>query len=142
MAYVPPLIGLPLAFVLGKLYLRSNNLGTPYFEESLMIYAASCIVQLATEPAFVLAQQKLQFGIRASSEGLATVLKCFATCGAAIYGSRTGQQLGVLPFAMGELTYGVVRLLSYTVQTWPVASQNNVSLLPQRLIASYVLFFY
>lgn len=138
MAYVSLLIGIPLALGLGNLYLRSNHPSAPYFEESLVIYAISCIVQLATEPAFVLAQQKLQFGIRASSEGLATVLKCFATCGVAIYGSRTGQKLGVLPFAIGELTYGVMRLLSYTMQTWRVASQNKISLLPQRLLASYV----
>ena len=138
MAYVSLLIGLPLSFILANLYLRSDIPDTPLFKESLIIYAISCIVQLCTEPAFVVAQQRLLFGIRASAEGLATVLKCFATCGAAIYGSRTGRDLGVLPFAIGELTFGVVRFLSYMLQMWSETAKDSTSLLPKRINASYV----
>lgn len=139
MAYVSIILGIPLAFVLANLYLRSDVPNTPYFKESLIIYAISSIVQLATEPAFVVAQQKLQFKIRASSEGLATILKCFTTCGVAVLGSRSGHNLGVLPFAIGELAYGAIRFISYTVQMWSVTAQDGISLLPRRLNASYVV---
>jgi oligosaccharide translocation protein RFT1 len=137
MSYVSIMLGVPLAFFLAKLYLQSDHAGTKYFEESLYIYATSCIAQLFTEPAFVVAQQKLRFGIRASSEGIATVLKCFATCGVAIYGARNGYELGVLPFAIGDFTYGIIRFISYTAQMWFVAAEDGTSLLPQRVAAKY-----
>lgn len=136
MAYVSILIGIPLSFILAKLYLRSDVPETPYFKVSLLIYAISCIVQLFTEPAFVAAQQKLLFGIRASAEGIATVLKCFVTCGVAVYGSKTGRNLGVLPFAIGESTYGVIRFISYTIRMWFVTVEDKSSLLPQRIAST------
>jgi hypothetical protein len=136
MSYISICLGIPLAFVLAKLYLRSDTPSTPYFRESLVIYAMSCILQLLTEPAFVVTQQKLKFGIRASSEGLATILKCFITCGIAIWGSRIGQELGIVPFALGDFTYAIIRLLSYVIQIWPVSTSEQFSLLPRRLKAS------
>jgi O-antigen/teichoic acid export membrane protein len=136
MSYISIMVGIPLAFILGELYLKSDIPATPKFNKSLTIYAVSCIVQLLAEPAFVVAQQKLQFGIRASSEGLATVLKCFVTSGVAIWGSRTGKELGVLTFALGDLTFGIVRLMSYAVQMWPISTKDQFSLLPRRMQTS------
>jgi oligosaccharide translocation protein RFT1 len=140
LAYVSVLLGVPLTLILANLYLQSNIPDTPYFKESLAIYAVSCVAQLATEPAFVVAQQKLQFAIRASSEGIATVLKCFATCGVAIWASRNGHDIGVLPFAIGELTFGIVRFFSYALQMWSIGNNGDFSLLPKRLKSSYVPF--
>ncbi|KIW05725.1 uncharacterized protein PV09_03582 [Verruconis gallopava] len=136
MSYISIILGLPLTFILARLYLQADVPDTPYFKQSLVIYAISCIAQLLTEPAFVVAQQKLRFGIRASSEGLATVLRCLVTCGAAMWASSSGNDIGILPFALGELAYGSIRLLAYTVQVWPISAQDNVSLLPRRLQAS------
>jgi hypothetical protein len=133
MAYLPLVLGVPLAAGLAGLYLRAEGEERPWFKQSLGIYALSAIIQLTTEPAFVVAQQKLQFGIRASSEGIATVLKCFATCAVAIHGARMGYELGVLPFAIGDLTYGIMRFISYTVQMWLLTSQDSISLLPHPL---------
>jgi oligosaccharide translocation protein RFT1 len=136
MSYISIILGIPLAFILARLYLRSDVPNTPYFSRSLSIYAISSVVQLLTEPAFVAAQQRLHFGIRASSEGLATVMKCFITCGTAVWGSKTGQELGVLAFALGDLTYALVRFMAYFIQMWPISTQDQFSLLPRRLQAS------
>lgn len=129
MAYIPIITGIPLAYVLAKIYLQSDLPETPYFVESLSLYALSCVVQLSTEPAFVAAQQQLLFSIRASSEGYGTVAKCFVACGFVVWAARNDRDLGVLPFAMGDVAYASVRLLSYVIQIWPA----GFSLRPHKL---------
>lgn len=137
LAYVSILLGIPLAYVLAKLYLRAELPPVPYFTESLGIYGFSCTIELLSEPAFVAAQQRLLYKVRASTEALATLTRCLATCGAAFWASRSGLDIGVLPFALGQLAYSSIILKAYILQMWSVTSQGDFSLLPKRLVPEY-----
>lgn len=139
LAYISIFSGIPLACVLAKLYLRADLPSVPYFTESLGIYGFSCIIELFSEPAFVAAQQKLLYKVRASTEASATLTRCLATCGAALWASRSGLDIGVLPFALGQLAYSSIILIAYVLQLWSVTSQENFSLLPKRLVSEYGL---
>ncbi|KAE9975477.1 Chitobiosyldiphosphodolichol beta-mannosyltransferase [Venturia inaequalis] len=146
LAYISIFSGIPLAYILAKLYLRAELPPVPYFTESLGIYGFSCIIELLSEPAFVAAQQKLLYKVRASTEALATLTRCLATCGAAFWASRSGLDIGVLPFALGQLAYSSIILKAYVLQLWSVSSRGNFSLLPKRLASDkndrYILGFF
>ncbi|KAH6665255.1 oligosaccharide translocation protein RFT1 [Verticillium dahliae] len=92
---------------------------------------------LLAEPIFVLMQTRLHFRTRASAESIATFLRCIVTFAAALSASRSGLQLGVLPFALGQLAYGLALLLVYLGAGVRLASTaetgNSFSLLPRTL---------
>jgi hypothetical protein len=132
-AHLAVAFGAPLAALLASLYSRVEESGVPYFAEALRLYAVACVIELLAEPAFVASQRSLNFSVRASAETLATVSRCFGTCGVALWANRTGGSLGALPFAIGQLAYAVVLLAVYAVQATPIASSAAYSLLPRRI---------
>jgi oligosaccharide translocation protein RFT1 len=140
LAYLSIAIGVPLSFVLAKLYLGVGVGKVPFFAEALGVYAVGAVVELCVEPAFVAAQQKLLFKVRATSEAVATLTRCFVTCGCAIWAAREGRDLGVLPFALGQLAYASILLKLYILQMWSISSRENFSLLPKKLTSGYDQF--
>lgn len=133
LAYISVFVGIPLSYILAKLYLRAELPPVPFFTEALSVYGFSCIIELLAEPAFVAAQQKLLYKVRASSETVATLTRCLVTCGAAMWAARTGKDTGVLPFALGQLAYASILFKLYVLQMWTVSSQDKFSLLPKKL---------
>jgi hypothetical protein len=138
LAYIPIAFGIPLSYILAKLYLRAEIPPVPFFTESLSIYGLSCIIELFAEPAFVAAQQKLLYKVRASTETVATLTRCIVTCGSAIWAARSGQDFGVLPFALGQLAYASILLKVYILQMWSITRHDKFSLLLQRTPSEYV----
>ncbi|KAH7075208.1 Rft protein-domain-containing protein [Paraphoma chrysanthemicola] len=133
LSYLAVFSGTPLAYLLALFWLRSDTPGVPYFVEALVIYCLATFIELLSEPAFSAVQQKLLYKIRASAESTATLLRCFGTCGSAIIASRAGLDIGVLPFAVGQLAYALSLLVVYAYKTWPVAKSDRFSLFPERL---------
>ncbi|KAK5653070.1 hypothetical protein OQA88_9356 [Cercophora sp. LCS_1] len=137
LGYLSILLGIPLSFILGYLYLTSLSTTTltttPFLIPSLYIYALASITELLSEPAFVLTQTRLQFSTRATAESTATFLRCTITLGTAILGSRLHRALGVLPFAVGQLSYGVGLLLVYTSHGHRLSKTEGFSLSPSRI---------
>ena len=126
-------LGLPLTVLFSWLYLRSADpavLETDYLIESLRIYAVATVLELLVEPAFAVAKQQMLDGTRAWAEFRASLLKCLVTCATAIWASRTGHDLGVLPFAMGQLSYAVILNVVYFWTIGPICVQNAASLFP------------
>ena len=126
-------LGLPLTVLFSSLYLRSADtavLETNYLIESLRIYAIATILELLVEPAFAVAKQQLLDGTRAWAEFRASLLKCLITCATAIWASRIGRDLGVLPFAMGQLSYAIILNVVYLWTIGPICAQNAASLFP------------
>ncbi|KAF5587030.1 oligosaccharidyl-lipid flippase [Fusarium pseudocircinatum] len=120
---------------LGWMYLAYANeitLATPYLVESLYIYGFAAMVELLSEPCFVLMQTRLQFGTRAAAESIATFLRCIVVFGSAVWASKHND-IGVLPFALGQITYGVSLLLVYLVSGYRLASSIGFSLLPKTI---------
>lgn len=148
LSYLSVGLGLLVAVLLGSMYLRSVPLATvletPYFVPSVYIYAAASVLELLSEPAFVVTQIRLQFAARARAEGLATFAKCVVTLASAVWAARHGVALGVLPFALGQVAFGLALLGSYTVQHFLHAGGEGFSLLPRRLEKddAYVLSYF
>jgi len=131
--YLPVILGTPLAYGLAVLYQRTELPDVPYFVESLVIYGVSATIELLSEPAFIVSQQLLLYKLRASTETIATIGRCLATCGTAIWGARMGGSVGVLPFAIGQFVYSALLLLSYTGQISLLKSNETFSILPKNI---------
>ncbi|EWG49896.1 oligosaccharidyl-lipid flippase family protein [Fusarium verticillioides 7600] len=120
---------------LGWMYLAYANeitLATPYLVESLYLYGFAAMVELLSEPCFVLMQTRLQFGTRAAAESIATFLRCIVVFGSAVWASKHND-IGVLPFALGQISYGVSLLLVYLISGYRLASSIGFSLLPKTI---------
>ncbi|KAI1770594.1 Rft-1-domain-containing protein [Hypoxylon cercidicola] len=138
-AYLALVLGLGAAVGLGWAYLRyvdAAAASTPYLDVSLRIYALAAVVELLSEPAFVILQYRLRFGPRAAAESLATFLRCSATLGTASWAWREDADLGVLPFALGQLAYGLGLLAVYAWYGTRLAYSEGFSLFPQSSVPS------
>lgn len=127
-------LGLVSSLGLGWVYLRYVDVATastPYLDTALRIYGTAALVELLSEPAFVVLQHRLRFGPRAAAESIATFLRCFVTFGAANWGWKQRLDLGVLPFALGQLAYGVGLLVVYMWYGSGLASSEGFSLFPR-----------
>lgn len=137
LGYVAIILGVAVAAMLGWMYLGSipaaTLLTTPYLVPSVYIYALASVLELLSEPAFVVMQVRLQFGARAAAEGVATFGKCGVTLAAAVWASWSGLELGVLPFALGQVAYGSGLLVTYAWYGTGLARKEGFSLLPRRL---------
>lgn len=133
LSYLAVITGLPLTYFLAHLWLRSDTPNAPYFVQALGVYCVATIIELLTEPAFSAVQQKLLYKIRASAESTATLLRCVGTCGSAILASRIGVDIGVLPFAIGQLAYALGLLVVYLYNMWPISRNEQFTLLPKQL---------
>ena len=122
-----------IAFMLGSLYIgNAADIQTivPYFSETVWLFAGGSVLELLSEPGFVYAQQQLLFGVRASAETLATIARCFVTCGIAIWATRTNVDLGVLPFAFGQLAFAAMLNLVYYIRLSRTKSRSSFFLRP------------
>lgn len=132
--HLASVLGLGAAVGLGAAYLHyvdAATASTAYLDTALHIYGVAAIVELLSEPAFMVLQHRLRFGPRAAAESLATFVRCLVTFGAANWAWRTGRELGVLPFALGQLGYGVGLLSVYLWYGWTLASAEAFSLFPR-----------
>ncbi|KFG78235.1 oligosaccharide translocation protein RFT1 [Metarhizium anisopliae] len=138
LGYLAIVLGLFVSTGLGWMYLAYANesiLQTPYLVHSLYLYGLAAMVELLSEPCFVLMQRRLQFGTRATAESAATFLRCLAVFASTVLASRKRLDIGVLPFALGQLTYGVSLLLVYFVSGYGLATSIGFSLLPKAMAA-------
>ncbi|OTA89165.1 hypothetical protein M434DRAFT_398751 [Hypoxylon sp. CO27-5] len=130
-AHLSLVLGLGASVGLGWAYLRyvdAATAATPYLDVALRVYGLAAIVELLSEPAFVILQYRLRFGPRAAAESIATFLRCIVTFGAANWAWRQGLEFGVLPFALGQLAYGLGLLAVYIWYGAQLASTEGFSL--------------
>lgn len=144
LAYVSISLGVFFALGIGWLYLRTLSVGdpavlaTPYFYSSLRLYALATFVELLAEPAYLVVQQKSRWGIRAAAESTSTVLRCIGTCATALWAHRAGLDLGVLPFAVGQIMYSLSLVVIYLWNVTTISSEEGFSLLAKPISSGYV----
>ncbi|PTB43850.1 hypothetical protein M441DRAFT_132939 [Trichoderma asperellum CBS 433.97] len=144
LGYLAVGLGSIVSVGLGWMYLASasvETLATPWLVESLWLYGVAAMVELMSEPCFVLMQTRLQFGTRATAESIATFLRCTVVFGSAVWASRKGLDIGVLPFALGQLSYGISLLVVYLVSGYRLALKTGFSLLPRQLASNQNVVF-
>lgn len=104
-ALIPPLLGIPIAILSTATYLSLTSASTssqPHFTPAVLIYALSAIVELASEPGYIRAQNELRFGVRVRAEGLGVILKAGTTVAMIVAG---GEEMALVGFAVGQLAY-------------------------------------
>ncbi|GAB7340961.1 hypothetical protein MBLNU457_7302t2 [Dothideomycetes sp. NU457] len=115
---------------------------SPYFEalgdvkflrQAVWCFGAAAVVELCAEPGFVAAQQLLRYRVRASAEASATVAKTVVTVAVVVSASRRGVDVGVLPFALGQLAYAGTLLVVYVGYMAGGVGEDGSSLLPRRI---------
>lgn len=139
LAYVSICLGVFFAFGLAWAYLRSLRsnsrlLGTPYFGEAVQLYGVAAVWELLAEPCFVVVQQKSEYKTRAAAESIATLLRCVVTCGSIILASRAGIDVGAIPFALGQWTYGLSLLFVYLWRVSAISTRDKFSLLARPIV--------
>ena len=133
LAYISICLGIFFASALAWAYMRSLRsnpkvLGTLYFNETLQLYAIAAFWELLAEPCFVVVQQKSEYKTRAVAESIGAFLRCVVTCASIILASKTGLDIGVLPFAIGQWTYGLSILLYYLWRVSAISAADKFSL--------------
>jgi oligosaccharide translocation protein RFT1 len=142
-SYISILLGGFVTPLLGWLYLSSAGTSesissTPWLSTSLYVYGLAAVTELLSEPAFVAMQVRLRFSVRARAEAVATLARCTVSLGLAVWAVRRGIELGVLPFALGQLSYGVALLAVYVWYGLGLAKDEGFSLLPAKLSGTMV----
>ena len=135
LSYLAIGLGSILTLVFRWLYKRNADpavLSIPYIQGSLQLYALATFIELLHEPLFALAQQQMLYGTRASAEMLATFFRCIVTCSTAIYASHSNLSIGVLPFAVGQLSYAILLIFGYLYGLLPALKPTALSIFPRR----------
>ena len=130
-SYLAIIAGIPIGAVMTELILQSNYPDVPYLTTALRISQLTAIVELLSEPAFVAVQQNMLYKTRAAAEATAVIMKTLTTAGLVFWAQGQRRELGVLPFAAGELAYSAALTIVYLVLTAPVARLRGFSLLPK-----------
>ncbi|KAI1006626.1 hypothetical protein K3495_g1600 [Podosphaera aphanis] len=139
LAYLSVVLGVVASVGVGWLALARLNAAPatiPAFRVSLILYGVAAGVELLTEPCYVVVQQRSRLDLRALSESGATCARCLATCGVCVVGWHAGAHWGVLPFAVGQLTYAAVLLIVYYWNVLALSRQVGFSLVPKPIYAS------
>lgn len=133
LSYLAILAGVPVGSGIAWLWTRGGVPDVPFLVEGLRVNGLAALVELAMEPAFVAVQQRMLYKVRAAAEVPGVMVKTFVTAGLVLWSRREGIDLGVLPFAVGELANSSTMAVIYIYQTSRVAKRENFSLLPKRL---------
>lgn len=113
--FVPSVVGIPLAFLVSYAYIYFSGSGpdvdTKSVNLAVVIFACSSIVELISEPSFLLYQLQLKLGKRASFESAAIFARCIITVGLVILGRH--QNIAIIAFAVGQFAYSAVLAMLY-----------------------------
>lgn len=133
LSYLAMAAGLPIGALLAQVYLRTNYPDVAYLTTALRINELTVMIELISEPGFVAVQQNMLYKTRAAAEASAVILKTLATAGLVFWSRYKDLDLGVLPFAVGELAYSTTLTVVYLSQTASVARLKHFTLLPRRM---------
>ncbi len=101
----------------------TEGAGVPGAAACISLYVAACLVELASEPAFIAAQRRLEYGVRARVESAANVIKCLAT-----YACVVGLDQGVVGFGLAQLAFACVLAGGYWAHAAAVAGADGLPL--------------
>lgn len=133
--------GIPISVALAGTYLRSGNLpNLEYARPALGLALLASLVELVSEPAFVAAQQRMLYKTRAAAEAAAVIFKTLATTGVVFWSRYRSMEVGVLPFAAGELAYSASLTAVYLWRISAVSRRDGFSLLPRKITSRCVRY--
>lgn len=129
-------IGIPLAVAAAMLYINftpNEAFRVRSFRSSVVLTGAASVLELSTEPFFAIVQQRMLYKIRATVEMSAAFIKSVTICGAFAWASWTDRDIGLLPFALGYLSYSLILICGYSMATLRIANEDQFSYLLTRI---------
>lgn len=134
--YLVILVGLSLGLVLGTSYILRAGvelLRAAHFKFAFWLYTLATVIELFSEPGFVVIQQHALFKVRARAETSAAISRCVGACLSAIVMKRLGIPLSVLPFAVGQVCHAASLLVVYLWSASSLATTGKTSIVPRKL---------
>lgn len=132
--YIPIMIGLPLSIVL--ISWQYSNLNTyfiqlPYFRLSIFLIWFSILIELMTEPFYLVHQFLLNHEIRSKYESIGVSLACITNfvivvwfekmingIGEELHNDYKQEGISILAFSMGKLVHSLSLLICYSHRYW------------------------
>ncbi|KAL6235416.1 hypothetical protein BDW75DRAFT_143086 [Aspergillus navahoensis] len=139
MSYLSIGMGIITATSFAAFYVRFASVEVseaPYYHTSVAITAIASLIELGSEPIFAVIQQYMLYGKRAAVEINAAFIKSLITCGTSTWAVRNGHSLGVLPFALGHLSYAMIIFCGYFVVALRQSNDWSFSFLLSRISPS------
>lgn len=127
-AHISMRIGVPLSVVLITWQYRNISsyfVNLPYFTWSIFLIWSSIIVELLSEPLFIVNQFMLNYGKRSQYESLSVTVGCLVNCAVVFLFEKSWifadteklesvrEGVAILAFALGKLTHSLVLLICY-----------------------------
>ncbi|CAG8903055.1 unnamed protein product [Penicillium egyptiacum] len=135
-SYLSLALGIPSSLIFTMLYQRivpEEASNTAFFYHSVILIGAASLMELSTEPFFSVVQQHMLYEKRAAVEMPAAFLRSAVTSFAFIYASRVNCDLGVLPFALGHLSYSLALVCGYSLALLTGTNTSRFSFLLTRI---------
>lgn len=137
--FLPLVIGVPLLGIASYRCVYWNSWTTMLHVDSrsmalaVLVYAVSSLIELFSEPAFLLMQLKMQYRKRVAFESLASLARCLLTFAFITLG-RHQQNAYIIAFALGQLGYSLVLVTCYNYAGLKDAQMSQFELtVPQRI---------
>ncbi|KGO43832.1 Uncharacterized protein PEX2_108610 [Penicillium expansum] len=135
-SYLSLAIGIPASLLFTMLYqcfVPEEASETAFFYHSVILIGAASLMELSIEPFFSIVQQQMLYEKRAAVEMPAAFLRSAVTSSAFIYASQVNYDLGVLPFALGHLSYSLALIGGYSLALLRRTNTTRFSFLLTRI---------
>ncbi|KAI0229175.1 Oligosaccharide translocation protein rft1, partial [Massospora cicadina] len=142
LAYLPIPIGLLISSILVLYHLMGNKLQSevPCYYASAALYVAAAMVELLSEPLYILNLSQLNYPLRFKIEASAVFLKCVCTFiisfGLFHFIGEASSEYAILSFGVSQLVYSFVLLAGYTKH---FSSRSGLSLFPIQSFVKHLL---
>ncbi|KAJ5101468.1 hypothetical protein NUU61_003690 [Penicillium alfredii] len=138
-SYLGLVLGLPICLMLTTLYQQlvpQETSQAPFFYPSLIMTGIASLLEISVEPFFAVVQQRMLYEKRAAVEVPAAFLKSLTTCSVFLYAARANYDVGVLPFALGHLSYSLTLICGYSLAFLKTTSEEHFTFLLRRIQSS------
>ncbi|KAJ2489091.1 Oligosaccharide translocation protein rft1 [Coemansia sp. RSA 2050] len=133
-ALIPIGAGIAMASALYLYYVaygphNSTSADPPHYYMSLTLYILAAWIELCVEPLFALSRSRMLFKLQAKCEGIAVSGRCISVVlvllvGRSLSGGIGGNPFKLVAFAVGQMAYAVLILISYL---WSMSSELEYS---------------
>ncbi|KAJ3064049.1 Oligosaccharide translocation protein rft1 [Podochytrium sp. JEL0797] len=119
LAYIPIVLGITIVSSFLAYYTLYSPPSAPYMMRAIQVFLLSALVELVSEPFYVLGVNNLYFTVRVRIEAVAVFLKCVVAIGLLSISSHgepggvANEGAGVMAFAWSQMAYAGVLAVGY-----------------------------
>jgi len=123
LSYIPIIIGCSLTLLVTYYFNKKENINVEESNSSsIVLYSVAALVELLSEPLYILTQYYLMFNIRVKAEGFAIFIRSIASFVFTIYINYKYKNVtsrdSVLCFAWSQLLYSIFLFGTYSFLFW------------------------